>query len=786
MVGRISQKALLALGAAVSLGLASPACATCDTTPHSQNAAQPAPASASLRARFDALYAMDKFKDAVPMAARWKALIDDASVDPVANAEILSRAYTGYAWVVSDTPQADQMVPAAVKGDKIARDAGLSGRDFYYETLSVLSAVETATGAFEASGAHAREAAALATARFGAQSRETAFAEGTLAYLALAQGRYIEAERDYGRAADLSLACSAPDDGFTGTMIETHAVTLDSLSRFEEALAEHNRSLEWATAHTSQDSPTLTNALAGVSAGLARFNRFAEAEPILREVIDRQRRYEPENYWYRAVYLANFGDLLNRTGRSEEAEAFWLQARNFYAKAKIKPDPWLAAQPLYFSANAARARGDYPAAITRYSATEAQLATDLGPENVRLAGVVIEHAVALAASGHAADGEKIATPAIVLLRAKLDVKDVRRLIAEVLYARVIAAARGPAAGYAIVAAPAQQLEAKLLDAATARADLVKYAPTFATAFATLTELSLETGDLAGAFHAMQLANLTDIVLVNSEVAARTAAGNPQTLAAIRSLEDHVRLRQGLDKERSFAASAHKLDDIGRLDAAIAANDAEIAREGATIDRIFPAYRTLGRPTPVPLAGFQARLTSGQVLLAPLPVEDGTLAIAVTRDGLTWSRTKTTRMQVGELVRRIRASIDAARKSADEAPGFDTAAAAALYGAIAPPPIAKVLRGRPLLLYYSSGVLASVPPHLLVTAPTRGRALAKAAWLVRSHAITVLPTLLPRVESPAGTRAVAARFLGVGAPTLGPAPVALAARGPACSAPAVST
>ena len=774
MIRRAIRKTILLVGTSASLGTA-PAFAKCDPTAPPKNAAVMS-APTTLRARFDALYAMDKYKNAVPMAARWNTLIDEASVDPKSNAEILSRAYTGYAWVVSDTPQADQMVPAATKAEQIARDAGLTDRDFYYETLAVLSAVETATGAFDASGKHVTQALALATVRFGADSREAALAEGALGYLALAQGHYIEAERHYGHAADVALRCSAPDDGFTGTMIDTHAVTLDSLSRFEESLVEHNRALEWATAHTSPDSPTLTNALSGVSSGLMRFNRFAEAEGIQREVIDRQRRYEPENYWYRASALANFGDILNRTGRSDEAEAFWTQARAFYAKAKTRQDPWLAVQPLYFSANAARARGEYAKAIAGYQQTEDQLVADVGPQNVRLAGVTVEHGVALALSGEAVDGEKLATPAIALLRAKLGVQDVRRLIAEVLYARIIAATRGADAGYALIVAPAKLLEDKLLDASTARADLVKYGPTFATAFATLTELSLRTGHLPEAFRALQLANMTDIALVNSEVAARSAATNPQTAAAIRRLQDHIALRQGLDKERSFAASAQHPDDIARLDAQIKANDAQIATEGAEIDRLFPAYRTLGRPTPVSLASYQARLLPGQILLAPLPVEDGTLSVAVTKKSVVWTKTSTTRTQVGHLATRIRSSIDTVRQSADTVSGFDVAAARTLYRAIAPQPIVAALRVHPHLLYYSSGALASIPPALLVTAPSKGASLRDVAWLVRSHDVSVVPSLLTRDDAARGGSIVASGFLGVGAPALGAAPVEVAARG----------
>ena len=783
-----SRRLLCLLACAGSLAfMPSIAQATCDPL------ARPvAPATVhTLRDRFDALNAMDKYKDAVPMAARWKAFLDAASADPGTNSdsghEILSRAWTWYAWTVSDTPQADQMLAAARKGEAIAREAGLTQADFYHETLAVLSAVETATGAIVDARGHASQALALARQRFGSESSEAAFAEGTLGYIDLSDGHYIDAEAHYAEAERLAIKCSFADDGFTGTMIDTHATTLDSLSRFEDSLAEHYRSLAWALAHASDDSPTRTNAMAGLAAGLLRTNRLGEAAAIDREVIDRQRRYEPDNAWVRAAQLANYGAILQGMGRDDDAEEMWTQARTFYARAKTHQDPWLAVQPLQMAAALARAQGRFGDAIVKYQDATKQLAADVPPDNVRLAGVRVESGMALALAGRAEEGAALAEPALAILRAKLATSDVRRSIAEVLWARITAILHGPEAGAVLIGPPADALATRLLDAATVRTDLIRLAPTFAGGFSAQVALNLAAGHEAAAFRALQLYNFSEIAVVTAQVAARGAAVNPATADLARAMADHVRLRQGLDKERSAAVSGNKATEIARLDAAIRSNDVQIADEGARIDRLFPALRRISRPEPVTLALFQARLTPGQVLLAPVPLENGTLAIAITQTRVVWARTPLNAAGVRARVRRIRTSIEAALAAGGGSATFDMAAARDLFAAIAPRRVAALLRGHKDLLYYSSGALATIPPALLIIGAEGGAkggakggigggaTLARAHWLVRDHSVTVLPTLAPPDHGGAQLAARPMRFLGVGAPDLGPAPVQDATR-----------
>ena len=198
-------------------------------------------------------------------------------------------------------------------------------------------------------------------------------------------------------------------------------------------------------------------------------------------------------------------------------------------------------------------------------------------------------------------------------------------------------------------------------------------------------------------------------------------------------------------------------------------------------------RRISRPEPVTLALFQARLTPGQVLLAPVPLENGTLAIAITQTRVVWARTPLNAAGVRARVRRIRTSIEAALAAGGGSATFDMAAARDLFAAIAPRRVAALLRGHKDLLYYSSGALATIPPALLIIGAEGGAkggakggigggaTLARAHWLVRDHSVTVLPTLAPPDHGGAQLAARPMRFLGVGAPDLGPAPVQDATR-----------
>jgi CHAT domain-containing protein len=131
----------------------------------------------------------------------------------------------------------------------------------------------------------------------------------------------------------------------------------------------------------------------------------------------------------------------------------------------------------------------------------------------------------------------------------------------------------------------------------------------------------------------------------------------------------------------------------------------------------------------------------------------------------------------------------AGSKAGVAAGFDLGRAHALYKLVLGP-VAPVLRDKRHVIVVPAGALTSIPFQVLVTAspgPLAGtEALRKASWLIKSHALSVLPSVQSlqalRKLAPAG--AAAKPFFGVGDPIFGAAPGQPQQRGamPASTAP----
>ena len=693
------------------------------------------------------------------MVDAWRGLIADAKRNAHASPEILARSHAWLAWSLDYLDQTDAALIEAMEAERIVNEAGLDQRRFHVDILSTLSMVRTDLGKVDAGAVNAAAALALAT-RDGPESAEASFAHNALGAVAYARGRYADAAAEYGAATEGAVACLPPGDALIVNQMASHAGTLYMVGRVEDALAENQRAARWALAHLTPDNPVITLTLGNLGVMLRSAGRYSEAEAALRRVVDLEGRYQKDRWYYRAISLSNFASVIEAQGRHQEAEVLWLKSSEFHRKATIKRDPVTPAYPLRFAADAAQARGEYALALARRAEGLRLVDKDVPADHPEVARARIEYALTLTLLHRDAEALTIAEPAIAVVRAKLGASDTKRLTAEVDYARIVAAVRGAEAGYVVAAPVALLLETKLLDAATSHGDLLRYGRAFSTSFAAVADLALQSHRDEAAFHALQLANLSDIVVVSSDVAARAAAGNPATAQLIRGLQDRVRDRQLLDRTRTFAASANDAAELAQLETAIRANDAAIAEASRTLEARLPAFRALGRPVPVALAAVQAALQPSQILLAPLAVEDGTLAISVSRTGLQWRKAPLPRFAVDALVARIDRAIAAARDGSNAT--FDTEAATALFTALVPD--AKALTVKRDVLYYASGSLATLSPGLLLARPLGlHKALANADWLIRTHSVTVVPTLLPHRRSAAV--AMGGGLLGIGAPVL---------------------
>lgn len=722
--------------------------------------------------RFNALVARDPYLLKEAMAPAWRVLIADLRKDPAPPPDLLTRSLAKLASSLQGDEGSDEALAAAREAERLVVAGGLGDSPLHAETLWVLATKETNAGKAADAAAHAAAALASATEHFGTQSWEVGRAEMAASSAANALGHYGEAEHFADIAEQLAIRCLASDDPRIVRRISSHAAILGMAGRLEQSLAENEAAASWALDHLHEDDDGMLLVLDNFGMALRNASRLLEAEAVLRRAVDLGARYHRNDWYDRSLSTAKFANVLEAEGYHREAEAMWTQSEQFLDKTSDKRNPIGAGGAWRRSADAAQARGDLVLALSRRQEAIRLMALDASPQHPELARARIEYASTLLLAGRPADAGAVAQPAIALLRAGMTETDPKRMAAEIINARIEAALAGPEVGYGLADVVTSRLEKTLLDTATSRGDVIRYEPLFSPSFAAMTLFALETHREEAAFHALQLTNLSEIVLVSTDVAARAAAGSSKAGGLAKSLQEQGYERQRLDRERSFAVSKHDSARLAELNAAIAAADAAIATASRQLDTEFPAFRSLGRPVPITLAQYQARLTRDDVLIAPVRLSGETVTIAITHDQFFWARSATPSWRLTSLISRIRASIDASRTSGSKLMPFDADAARQLYRVIVPPALEPVLKSHRHLYYYASGGLASLPPALLVTGPA-GRG-GRQPWLIRTHSISVVPTLAA-APTPSDAIDPGAGFLGVGAPALGPSLPAISSR-----------
>ncbi|MBS0242964.1 MAG: CHAT domain-containing protein, partial [Proteobacteria bacterium] len=260
--------------------------------------------------------------------------------------------------------------------------------------------------------------------------------------------------------------------------------------------------------------------------------------------------------------------------------------------------------------------------------------------------------------------------------------------------------------------------------------------------------------LADSFEALQWADEQAAGAALRQMAGRFAAGDGTIASLVREQQDLVRVRPLLDRKLVTLLStpaARGLDQkIAAARQELAGVDSRLAQIGDELTRSFPSYAELTAARPLALTEAQRLLGADEVMVAFIDgLEDETFVFAVTRDAARWQRVPIGYDKLSEQIAVLRRSLDLDDPEAAARDGqlFDLGMAHDLYRALLQP-VADMLKGKANLLVVPSGPLASLPLHLLVTSqPAIARpdastldAYAKADWLVRRHAVTVLPSI----------------------------------------------
>lgn len=288
--------------------------------------------------------------------------------------------------------------------------------------------------------------------------------------------------------------------------------------------------------------------------------------------------------------------------------------------------------------------------------------------------------------------------------------------------------------------------------------------------------------LAQAFRLSQLNHHSAARAAYATLANRVQISDSAKTDLMREFTDKQRRQSRLQQDISYfvglSADERRPDIEREIRAEMEALSAEINRIGEGLKQVELPFESLYRSDPLSLAEAQAMLGPDEALVIfdiGERDEDWDFVFVATRDAAVWREMPLSMTSLNAAISDLRGSIDLRmgvrsgvslkKPTGPDKNAYDLNAAHWIYEQTFAV-IEDLLEGKSHIYTELRGPLSSVPPQLLVRNDTTQ--LAQADWLVRHHAVTVIPSIESlRLTTLArqGTRA-AKPFLGFADPIFG--------------------
>ena len=484
-------------------------------------------------------------------------------------------------------------------------------------------------------------------------------------------------------------------------------------TRYAEAEPLYNRALGIREKALGNRHPELASTLVGLAALYANQRRFAEAEPLYKRSIGiEEKAFGRDNPAIR-TNLSNLAKLYAAQGRYAEAKSLAKRSLTISETAFGADNP-RAARSLDVLADIDFSQGRYADAEALWKRALVIREKSLGPEHPHIAN----NSNAL---GLLELKQQHWSSALTLFRRAAAIQS----------ARFLRAASDNQA-------PASEIEPFYNQTSAAWALSIEQP-------ARREELTSES------FEAAQWAVRESTGAALSQMAARFGAGSSTLALQTRERQDLVRQREQLDQAliAAVSESPNRRDEarIGELRRKLVSAEERLFTLAQALEREFPKYTELTSPKPLGLKDVHRLLSAEEALVVFLPEgKDETFVWAVTSDSSAWQRISLDDKTLGQKVASLRNGLDQEdlEKAAKAGTLFDLRLSHELYAALLAP-IADVLKNKRHLLIVPSGSLTSLPFQVLVTETpmTDAKQLAayrEAAWLIKRHALTILPSV----------------------------------------------
>lgn len=594
-----------------------------------------------------------------------------------------------------------------------------------------------------------------------------------LASLCYKLGRYSDAEPIYKRSLAIFEKSSGPNHPNVASVINNLAELYRVQGRFHDAEPLFKRALAISEKTFGPNHNSVTAPLTGLAAVYFDQGRFRDAEPLVKRVLAIVEKSLGPNHPNVASAHNNLAMLYAKQGRYPEAELLQRRSLIIFEKA-LGPNHADVARALNNLAEFIRASGRYSDAEPLFKRSLAIYAKTLGATHPALASPLNNLAELFRADARYSDAELLYTQSLAIFEksfgsthpkvavilnnlGELRVAQGQYPFAEPLFKRsLLVSEEALGLNHPYVATSLNNL-AKVYNAESRYSEALPIAQRLiaskeAKRTVTLDILSgSESIKLIGAhrslsdsYNVLQFSSATRAADAVAKLAQRFAVGSDNLAVLVRQEQDLGTESEWLDAALIAVASKESNDHNAAQKSQFRKRLTDIASERVRIRSIlnqkFPDYVALSRPEPLTIEETQQLLAHDEAVVALSIEENNGYAWVVTRTEASWTRIPVKAKDLNAQVAELRQSLTFETRGRQiPSPPFDAVLSYRIYQQTLGP-IAARIADKKRLSIVANGALTSLPFGLLVTSDPSRKALKEVDWLIKSQAITVIPSI----------------------------------------------
>jgi CHAT domain-containing protein/Tfp pilus assembly protein PilF len=569
-----------------------------------------------------------------------------------------------------------------------------------------------------------KQSLAIREKALGPDHPDVALSLHNLAVLYRQKGHYADAEPLFKRSLAIREKALGPDHPDVATSLNNLAGLYNELGRYAEAEPLYKRSLPIREKALGPDHPDVANSLNNLAGFFRNQGRYADADPLLkRSLAIYEKALGPEHLDV-ANSLNNLAELYRQQGRYADVEPLYKRSLAIREKA-LGPDHPDVANSLNNLALLYQNQGRYADAEPLYKRSLAIREKALGPDHSSVATSLNNLAGLYREQDRYADAEPLLKRSLAIFEKALgpnhqNVAQSLNNLAKLYENQGRYADALPIVRRIIANRQAKNWSSFPVLIGSEKSDLIDQKQSF-----------------ADSYNVLQFSSSSSAEAV-TKLAQRFAAGTDELATLVRKDQDLDAENEKIDKAIIAAVSKAPNERNQGAEDQLRKRLADIKTERDQIQSVlsqkFSDYVALSKPQPLTLQDTQKLLADDEAVLAFDIGGESSYAWVVTRTDGFWTEIPTTTNELNEQIQQLRQSL-----TSNSGKPYDAALAHKIYEETFGPIAAKVA-GKKRLSIVANGALTSIPFGVLVTSDPSGKSLKDTDWLIKSYAVTVIPSI----------------------------------------------